>query len=133
MPGNAVGAGGAFTLGENEFAPPGDIPLSVGSGLSELPGGVVVVLGGAEVELAGVVVLVGVSSSSWLQAVKDPMQISETPLARSTNRVVRWANRMSKSFTSEAEYTETFAGWPGRYPATPKVVPKRPEKGPKKA
>ena len=47
LPGSAVGAGGALTVGVKELAPPGDTAFSVGDGAGALVDVVGVVLSGA--------------------------------------------------------------------------------------
>lgn len=70
LPGSAVGAGGAFTEGVKELAPPGVIAFSVGDGAGAL-------------ELVGVVVLDGASLLSLPHAVKVPIPTIATPPAKS--------------------------------------------------
>jgi len=70
LPGSAVGAAGAFTVGVKELAPPGVSAFSVGDGAGAL-------------ELVGVVVLDGASLLSLPHAVKVPIPTIATPPAKS--------------------------------------------------
>ena len=70
LPGSAVGAGGAFTEGVKEFAPPGVMAFSVGDGAGAL-------------ELVGLDVLDGASLPSLPQAVRVPIPTIATPPAKS--------------------------------------------------
>ena len=70
LPGSAVGAAGALTVGVKELAPPGVRAFSVGDGAGAL-------------ELVGVVVLDGASLLSLPHAVKVPIPTIATPPAKS--------------------------------------------------
>jgi hypothetical protein len=69
LPGSAVGAGGALTVGVKEFAPPGDTAFSVGDGAGALV-------------LVGEVVS-GAFSFDLLQAVSEPIPTIARPPAKS--------------------------------------------------
>ena len=68
LPGSAVGAGGALTVGVNEFAPPGPTFFSVGEGA------------GALVLVDGVVL--GASFSLLPQALRAPIPTMARPPAK---------------------------------------------------
>lgn len=78
LPGRAVGAGRAFTVGENELLPPGPTFFSVGEGAF-------VVGEAGALELDGAFVSVGFSLVSLLQALSAPIPTMATPPATSAN------------------------------------------------
>ena len=79
LPGIAVGAGGAFTVGVKLLGPPPSEPFSVGDG-----GAGTLLLAGVVVDVVGVVV--GASFSLLLHAVVIPSTPTVTATAATTDR-----------------------------------------------
>ena len=76
MPGKAVGAGRAFTVGVNELLPPGPTAFSVGDGLA------------GALDCVGAVVSAGFSLVSELHALSAPIpRMATAPAARAKCRV----------------------------------------------
>ena len=81
LPGSAVGAGRAFTVGENELLPPGPTFFSVGDGALELGEA-------GALDCVGAVVSAGFSFVSLLQALSAPIPTMATaPVASANCRV----------------------------------------------
>ncbi|SBS72637.1 hypothetical protein MHPYR_140088 [uncultured Mycobacterium sp.] len=91
LPGSAVGAGGALTVGVKELGPPGDTAFSVGDGA----GALVVVVG---------VVLSGALFLSLPQAVSVPMPTIASPPAKSAICRVKRPDIMMSPYFSCRDY-----------------------------
>lgn len=89
-----------MTVGENEFAPPGVRPFSVGGGTLELAGAEVLV----EVLVAGGVVLPGVSPLSLPHAVNVAIPASAIPPITS-------AHLRATSLMNSAPQKEKVQAW----------------------
>ena len=86
LPGSAVGAGRAFTVGEKELLPPGPTDFSVGDGAFDGEAGAL--------ELGDEGASVGLSLVAVLQAVSAPIPTMATPPAASASFLVKRADIM---------------------------------------
>jgi len=86
LPGRAVGAAGAFTVGEKELLPPGPTDFSVGDGAFDGEAGAL--------ELGDEGASVGLSLVAVLQAVRAPIPTMATPPAASASFLVKRADIM---------------------------------------
>ena len=86
LPGSAVGADGAFTVGEKELLPPGPTDFSVGAGAFDGEAGAL--------ELGDEGASVGLSLVDVLQAVSAPIPTMATPPAASASFLVKRADIM---------------------------------------
>ena len=86
LPGSAVGAGRALTVGEKELLPPGPTDFSVGDGAFDGEAGAL--------ELGDEGASVGLSLVDVLQAVSAPIPTMATPPAASASFLVKRADIM---------------------------------------